>query len=79
VSLAGVMEFMGHSDAAAPLALGVYGHVTEQTLEDARNAIDRTLFRLRPVRSGDAPVRGRDREVVRVHAASLSAQERSST
>jgi hypothetical protein len=48
VSLAGVVEFLGHSRKAAPLAVGVYGHVTEETFENARNAVDRTLFRLRP-------------------------------
>ena len=51
VSLAGVMEFMGHSKKGAPVTLGVYGHVTEETFEQARQAIDRTLFRLRPVES----------------------------
>ncbi|CNE44778.1 integrase fusion protein [Mycobacterium tuberculosis] len=49
VSLAGVMEFMGHSKKGAPVTLGVYGHVTEETYESARNAVDRSLFRLRPV------------------------------
>lgn len=49
VSLAGVMEFMGHSKKGAPVTLGVYGHVTEETYEAARNAVDRSLFRLRPV------------------------------
>jgi len=34
-----------------PVTLGVYGHVTEETFEQAREAIDRTLFRLRPVES----------------------------
>ena len=47
VSLAGVMEFMGHSREGKPITLGVYGHVTEETFEQARQAIDRTLFRLR--------------------------------
>jgi integrase len=47
VSLAGVMEFMGHSRKSMPLAVGVYGHVTPETVEAARNAIDRSLFRLR--------------------------------
>lgn len=49
VSLAGVMEFMGHSREGKPVTLGVYGHVTEETFEQARHAVDRTLFRLRPV------------------------------
>ncbi len=52
VSLAGVMEFMGHSrNGRLPVTLGVYGHVTEETFEQARQAVDRTLFRLRPVSS----------------------------
>jgi integrase len=51
VSLAGVMEFMGHSRKGKPITLGVYGHVTDETFEQARQAIDRTLFRLRPVES----------------------------
>jgi integrase len=49
VSLAGVMDFMGHSKKGAPVTLGVYAHVTEETYESARNAIDRSLFRLRAV------------------------------
>jgi hypothetical protein len=49
VSLAGVMEFMGHSRKGLPVTLGVYGHVTEETFEQARRAIDKTLFQLRPV------------------------------
>ena len=46
VSLAGVMEFMGHSREGKPITLGTYGHVTEETFEQARRAIDKTLFRL---------------------------------
>lgn len=49
VSLAGVMEFAGHSKKGAPVTLGVYGHVTEETYESAREAIDKSLFRLRAV------------------------------
>ncbi len=49
VSLAGVMEFMGHSREGKPITLGTYGHVTEETYEQGRQAIDRTLFRLRSV------------------------------
>jgi integrase len=49
VSLAGVMEFMGHSRKGKPITLGVYGHVTEETFDQARAAIDRTLFRLHSV------------------------------
>lgn len=52
VSLAGQMEFLGHSRKGMPLAVGVYGHVTEETFQRARDAVDRTLFRLRPVESG---------------------------
>lgn len=47
VSLAGVMEFMGHSRKNVPLPIGVYGHVTEATLEAARQAVDQALFRPR--------------------------------
>jgi integrase len=49
VSLAGVMEFMGHSRKGLPVTLSVYGHVTEDTFQQARDAIDSSLFRLRPV------------------------------
>jgi integrase len=51
VSLAGVMEFLGHSRKSAPLAVGVYGHVTAQTYDAARQAVDKALFRPRPVTS----------------------------
>ena len=48
------MEFMGHSmkGRRLPTALGVYGHVTDETYEQARQAIDKALFRPRPVRCG---------------------------
>jgi len=52
VSLAGVMEFMGHSRKPQPVAVGVYGHVTDETFAAARGAVDRTLFALRPVAGG---------------------------
>jgi len=52
VSVAAVMQFMGHSVKGAPLAVGVYGHVTPAAFESARNAVDRTLFGLRSVRQG---------------------------
>jgi integrase len=52
VSLAGMMEFMGHSREAQVITIGVYGHVTEDTFERARTAVDATLFKLRPVGSG---------------------------
>lgn len=51
VSLAAVMDFMGHSRENAPLAVGVYGHVTPEAYEAARQAVDKTLFRLRSVSS----------------------------
>lgn len=54
VSLAGVMEFLGHSRKGKPVTLGVYAHVTETTFESARNAIDRSLFRLRPIQDQQA-------------------------
>lgn len=47
----GVMEFMGHSRKSLPVTFAVYGHVTEETFEQARQAVDRTLFKLRPVES----------------------------
>ena len=49
VSLAGMMEFMGHSREGKVITIGVYGHVTEETFESARQAVDQRLFRLRPV------------------------------
>lgn len=61
VSLAGVMSFMGHSKKGAPVTLGVYGHVTEETFEAARTAIDRSLFRLRPVQDQFADGTGTER------------------
>ena len=52
VSPVGVTEFLGHSKKALPVTFRVYGHVTEETFEQARQAVDSTLFRLRPVESG---------------------------
>lgn len=52
VSPRGVTEFMGHSVQSLPVTFRVYGHVTEDTFERSRQAIDRVLFRLRPVESG---------------------------
>ena len=49
VSLAGVMEFMGHSRKGKVVTVAIYGHVTEETYAQARSAIDRTLFGLRSV------------------------------
>jgi integrase len=46
---AGVMDFMGHSRKRLPVTFRVYGHVTEETFEQARAAVDRALFKLRPV------------------------------
>jgi integrase len=51
VSPVGVMEFMGHSRKGLPVTFLVYGHVTEDTFDQARTAIDRKLFKLRPVPS----------------------------
>jgi len=51
VSLAAVMEFLGHSRKSAPLAVGVYGHVTPEASEAARRAVDTALFGLRIVTS----------------------------
>jgi integrase len=51
ISPVGVTEFMGHSVEALPVTFRVYGHVTEETFEQARQAIDKSLFRLRPVES----------------------------
>jgi integrase len=49
VSLAGVMDFMGHSRKSQVVTVAVYGHVTPETLERARVVIDANLFRLRAV------------------------------
>jgi integrase len=49
VSLAGVMEFMGHSRKGKPITLGTYGHVDEETFAAARAAVDQRLFPLRSV------------------------------
>ena len=49
VSLAAVMEYLGHSRESAPLAIGVYGHRTPESDERARQAVDKSLFGLRPV------------------------------
>lgn len=51
VSLAAVMEFMGHSRESAPLAIGVYGHVTPEAFASARVAVDTALFKPRLVTS----------------------------
>ena len=52
ISPIGVTEFMGHSAGALPVTFRVYGHVTDETFEHGRQAIDKTLFRLRPVSAG---------------------------
>lgn len=49
VSLAGQMEFMGHSRKGQGTTIGVYGNVTEETFESGRRAVDKRLYRLRPV------------------------------
>lgn len=57
VSLAGVMDFVGHSKRSAKgaaVTLGVYAHVTEETFEKARAAVDASLFRLRAVQDHSA-------------------------
>ncbi len=46
-----VMDFMGHSRKGLPVTFLVYGHTTEAMFKQARTAIDRTLFKLRPVSS----------------------------
>jgi integrase len=51
ISPVGVTSFMGHSIKALPVTFRVYGHVTEETFDQAREAIDRSLFRIRPVPS----------------------------
>jgi hypothetical protein len=38
VSLADMMEFMGHSRKGQPITIGVYSHVTDETFERARQA-----------------------------------------
>ena len=50
VPLVGVMDFMGHSRKGASVTVAVYGHVTEETFEQARVVIDRKLFPLHAVR-----------------------------
>jgi integrase len=51
VSLAACMEFLGHSRESAPLAIGVYGHVTPEAFDRARVAVDTALFKPRLVAS----------------------------
>lgn len=51
VSLAGRMEFMGHSKKGKVVTVAAYGHVTDETFERARQAVDATLFRLRKIES----------------------------
>jgi integrase len=48
---AGVTAFMGHSPKALPVTFRIYGHVTEETFEQARAAVDQRLFKIRPARS----------------------------
>ena len=40
---------MGHSVKALPVTFRVYGHVTEETIDLAWDAIDQALFRIRLV------------------------------
>ncbi len=51
IAPAAVAEFLGHSKGQLPITFRVYGHVTDKTFDQARRAIDRALFRLRPVAS----------------------------
>lgn len=50
ISPKGVTEFMGHSEKSLPVTFRIYGHVTEETFEQARQAVDSKLFRLRTVK-----------------------------
>lgn len=54
VSFAGVAAFLGHSLKGLPVTLRIYSHVTEETFEAGRVAIDRSLFRLRIVQDQTA-------------------------
>lgn len=63
VNLSGIMEFVGHSTKSAPITVRVYGHVTEETFEQTRNVIDRTLFRLRAVQDQRSSGTGTERAV----------------
>lgn len=54
VSVAGAAAFLGHSLKGGPVTLRVYSHVTEETFEAARVAIDRALFKLRLVQDQSA-------------------------
>jgi integrase len=47
VSLAGIMEFMGHSRDSAGITVGTYGHASEETFEAGRQAVDTRLYKLR--------------------------------
>lgn len=60
VSLAGIMEFMGHSRKSAGITVGTYGHATAETFEAARQAVDARLYKLRPVASGGTVTELRD-------------------
>ncbi|MEV5710074.1 tyrosine-type recombinase/integrase [Actinoallomurus sp. NPDC052274] len=57
VSLIGIIVILGHSRKGAmariaPTTLGTYGHVTDETYEAARQAVGKTVFRLRAVPDG---------------------------
>jgi integrase len=51
IAPAAVAEFLGHSKRQLPITFRVYGHVTDKTFDQARRAIDKAVFRLRPVAS----------------------------
>lgn len=52
VSLAGMMEFMGHSRKSQGVTIGTYGHATEETFQRGLEAVDGRLYKLRSVSSG---------------------------
>ena len=68
VALGAVMDFLGHSRKSqrrVPITVRVYGHTTESAFESARNAVDRSLFRLRPVHDHRASGTGTEQAVPR--------------
>ena len=52
VSMAGQMEFMGHSRKGQVITTAVYGHVTDKTFQTARRAVDKAMFRPRSAAGG---------------------------
>ena len=56
VSLAGVMEFMGHSRKGKVVTVAVYGHVTQETYASGpAGGQTKALFRLRPAGAKSPP------------------------